>query len=226
MDSIKPVSRNNMKNFLKKFKGKPLSNDQVTLGMHLCFCNAKELLEDAEILKKNRKYARALSLAMLSLEELAKVPMLANTLLYPKNAQRRWKNFWTSFTSHPDKQLIWSIYGEFLKKVGITGYEDKYPSSLVPLLEKFKQLGFYVNFFDNKFIKPDDFAKDNPEWIKWIFEITRKRIDDFSHLHSSLDDSKRVIKLGKDIIRAFINAKNKDEFTEAFKIIVAKIKKK
>lgn len=215
-----------MKNFLEKFQGKPLSDDQVALGMHLCFCNAKELLEDAELLKKNRKYARAFSLAVLSLEELAKVPMLANTLLYPKNAQAKWKSFWTSFTSHPDKQLIWSIYGESLKKAGIATYGDKYPPGLQPLLEKFKQLSFYVNFFDNEFVKPNDFAKDNLEWIKWIFEITRKRIDDFSRLHSSLGDSKRIVKLGKDIIRAFANAKNEDEFTEAFKVIVAKIKKR
>lgn len=215
-----------MKNFLKKIEGKALGDDQIALGMHLCFCNAQELLEEAELLEKNGKYARAFSFAILSLEELAKVPMLANTLLYSKSAQIKWKSFWTSFTTHADKQLIWSMYGGFLKKVGITICEDKYPSGLQPLLEKFKQLGFYVNFFDNEFVKPNDFAKDNPEWIKWIFEITRKRINDFSRLHSSLDDSKRVVKLGKDIIRAFVNAKNEDEFTEAFEVIVAKIKKR
>ena len=41
-----------MKNFLKKFKGKSLNDEKVAIGMHYCFCNAKDLYEEARLLKK------------------------------------------------------------------------------------------------------------------------------------------------------------------------------
>jgi len=114
-----------MKNFLSKFKGKPLNEDQIALGMHLCFCNVKELLEDAELLKENKKYPRALSLAILSLEELVKVPLLMDTLRYSKDDNEKWRKFWKSFISHSNKQLVWSEYGDILKKFGNNDYNNK-----------------------------------------------------------------------------------------------------
>jgi len=211
--------------FLSQFKGQPLTDEQIASGMHLCYWNAKELFEDAELLNKSGSYARAFSLAILSLEELAKVPILAETLFYRKDDTEKWEKFWESFKSHSDKQLMWSTYGTFLKKIGIDHYGDRYSSDLQPLLDKFKQLGFYVDFFKGQFIKPNDFANDNIEWLEWIFEITRNRIESFSSLHSSLDDSKGLVKVSEEIKTAFRNSKDETEFKINLRNIINKLKR-
>ena len=51
----------------------PLTNEQIATGMHFCYSNATDLLEDAKILLKNGKIARAFGLCVLCLEELAKI---------------------------------------------------------------------------------------------------------------------------------------------------------
>ena len=193
-----------METFLKKFKGRPLNDEKTAIGMHYCFLNAKDLYEDARLLKKNNRYSRAFSLLILSLEELSKIPMLLNTIFYPKDDDKKWNMFWKSFNTHSDKQIIWSFYGEYLEKYfNNYSFEDRYPPGLQPLLEKGKQLCFYVDFFENGFVKPDDFAKDNMEWLNFIIEFTEKRIKSFSSFHSSLDKSRIVVKHTKRIFSLF-----------------------
>jgi len=215
-----------MKKFLSKFKGTPLNDEQIAHGMHLCFCNAKELLEDASFLKDNGRHSRALSLAILSLEELGKIPLLLNTVLYPKGQNDEWKSFWSSFTSHKSKQLVWTVYGTTLKEYfGLDAYDEKYPPDLQPLIDKLKQLGFYVAFFEKQFIAPRDFIDDNVEWMEWIIELAKSRIDKFAQLHSSLDDSMKAVRTSRELITAFVDANNKSEFAEAINKIIENNKK-
>ena len=54
-----------------------LSLDELGRGMHLCYLNARDLVEDAEVLL-NRRPGRALSLAILAWEELAKILIFGN----------------------------------------------------------------------------------------------------------------------------------------------------
>lgn len=212
-----------MKNFLKKFKGKPLDDEKAAIGMHYCFLNAKDLYEDAKLLKKNKRYSRAFSLLILSLEELSKIPILLNTIFYSKDDDKEWNAFWKSFNTHSDKQIIWSFYGKYLEKYfNIYSFEDRYPPGLQPLLEKGKQLSFYVNFFENDFIKPADFAKDNIEWLNWIIEFTEKRIKSFSNLHSSLNRSRLVVKHTKKIFSLFKNNMGEAELKSSIKDIIRK----
>ena len=61
-----------LRSFLNKSSLKqkqPLKKEQVATLMHFCYSNAKDLFEEATILKKSEKYARALALCVLSLEE-------------------------------------------------------------------------------------------------------------------------------------------------------------
>jgi AbiV family abortive infection protein len=201
-----------MKNFLKKFKGKPLNDEKVAIGMHYCFCNAKDLYEEAKLLKKNKRYSRVFGLLILSLEELSKIAILLNTVFYSKDDDKKWNAFWKSFNTHSHKQIVWSFYGKNLEKYfNNYSFKDRYPPGLQPLLEKGKQLCFYVNFFDNDFIKPGDFAKDNIEWLNWIIEFTEKRIKSFSNLHSSLDKSKVIVKSTKKIFNLLKNNRSEAE---------------
>ena len=61
----------NVHEFIKTIRTGDLSNEAIGKGMHKSFVNAGELLEDAELLLPHRP-ARALSLAILALEETAK----------------------------------------------------------------------------------------------------------------------------------------------------------
>lgn len=210
-----------MKNFLKKFKGKPLNDEKAAIGMHYCFLNAKDLYEDARLLKKNKRYSRAFSLLILSLEELSKIPILLNTIFYSKDDDKKWNAFWKSFNTHSHKQIVWSSYGKILEKYfNIYSFENRYPPGLQPLLEKGKQLCFYVNFFENDFIKPADFAKDNIEWLNWIIEFTEKRIKSFSGPHSSLNRSQLVVKHTKKIFGLFKNNMGEAELKSSIKDII------
>jgi len=210
-----------MKNFLKKFKGKPLNDEKAAMGMHYCFLNAKDLYEDAKLLKKNKRRSRVFGLLILSLEELSKIPILLNTIFYSKDDDKKWNAFWKSFNTHSHKQIVWSSYGKILEKYfNIYSFEDKYPPGLQPLLEKGKQLCFYVNFFENDFIKPADFAKDNIEWLNWIIEFTEKRIKSFSSLHSSLNRSRLVVKHTKKIFGLFKNNMGEAELKSSIKDII------
>jgi AbiV family abortive infection protein len=210
-----------MKNILKKFKGKPLDDEKVAMGMHYCFCNAKDLYEDAKLLKKNKRYSRVFGLLILSLEELSKVAILLDTIFYSEDDDKKWNAFWKSFNTHSHKQIVWSVYGKNLEKYfNIYSFKDRYPPGLQPLLEKGKQLCFYVNFFENDFIKPDDFAKGNIEWLNWIIEFTEKRIKSFSNLHSSLDKSKVVVKFTRKIFNLFKNNRSETKIKLSLKDII------
>jgi len=84
------------------------------------------------------------------------------------------------------------------------------------------KLCFYVNFFENDFIMPADFAKDNIECLNWIIEFTKKRIKSFSSLHSSLNRSRLVVKHTKNIFSLFKNNMSEAELKSAIEDIIRK----
>ncbi len=61
--------------------------------MHLCFRNAAELLQDAELLFRHKRYARAFSLTVLALEELAKPPLLLNGIFIESRDRKTWQAY-------------------------------------------------------------------------------------------------------------------------------------
>ena len=63
--------------FMKTLRTGTLSVDEIGRGMHKSFINARGLIEDAETLLEKRP-GRAISLAVLAIEEIGKVVLLAN----------------------------------------------------------------------------------------------------------------------------------------------------
>jgi AbiV family abortive infection protein len=118
--------------------------------MNLFFQNASELVEGAKILFAAKRYARAFSLAVLSLEELAKPVWLLNAVFFEKGDQEAWRALWIVLRSHEAKQWVWSAYGKRLEKWTVPtaqNYADRYPAGATGLLERFKQAGFYSLIF-------------------------------------------------------------------------------
>ena len=200
-----------MKDFLSRFKGKPLDKKQIAKAMHLCYINAKALLNDAKLLKENGRNARAISLAILALEEFGKIPIICDTIRYQADDTNAWKKFWREFRSHRTKQTVCATYGnKFLRMIGYE-YEVEFPLGVEPMIDKFKQLGFYVSFFEDQFILPEDFADDNSEWLDWLLAVADERVASFEPLHSSLESSEKFLNKGRDFIKAIRGAKSPDE---------------
>lgn len=200
-----------MKNFIFRFKGQPLDKKQIATGMHLCYINAKALADESRLLKENGYHARALSLAILALEELGKIPLICNMILYRKDDAEAWRKAWKEFQAHRSKLGVWTVYGKRLLNMLGKSYESEFPSGIEPLADKFKQLGFYVGFFDGEFMLPKDFAKDNQEWFDYFLWILEERIASFDPLHGSLESSESVAEGAVELLATVEKSKSMDE---------------
>jgi len=61
-------------NFFDGFKPRQLDRKQLIRGMHFCFKNAQALVSEAKLLEAKGHKASALSLTLLAIEELGKIP--------------------------------------------------------------------------------------------------------------------------------------------------------
>ena len=168
-----------MRDFVIGFQGTPLNKNQIAEGMHLCYMNARTLRDEAILLKQNEHHARALSLIILGIEELGKIPLICNMIIYRKDDIEVWRKAWKELQSHRFKMGVWTIYGKRLLNMLGKNYEAEFPSGIEPLTDKFKQLGFYVSFFNGQFLYPEDIAKDNNEWFDYFQNILDERIKSF-----------------------------------------------
>lgn len=179
--------------------------------MHLCYMNAQALADEAKLLKENSHFARALSLTILALEELGKIPIICDMILYRADDNEAWRKSWGKFQSHKFKLGVWTIYGKRLLRLLDKDYETELPSGIEPLADKFKQLGFYTNFFKDQFILPEDFAKDNTEWLEFFSAILDERLASFERLHGSLENSERFTDEAIELIATVKKAKSMNE---------------
>jgi AbiV family abortive infection protein len=192
------IKKNSITGVLDRKKGS-LTTEQIAVGLHFCYSNALDLLEDARILLKNRKIARAFGLCVLCLEELAKIPLLSNGIFLQGKDGTVWSKFWKAFCSHKLKQNIWSIYGQG-QLLSAAGRREKYYKHLyspaLPSLEKMKQLSFYVAYLnDGTAMKPDIFFEHMKGLVGLVLKMAEDRLEAFRPLHSTLDRSKKVVAL-------------------------------
>jgi AbiV family abortive infection protein len=167
-----------------------LPADEIARGAHYCWSNAVSLLADVRALVSQSRYARALSLTILALEELAKPPLLWD--LDPLDDAKKWKSFWAEqFSRHPTKQNAIGAYGS-LTGIGQDIYWFKMHPDIVKALDIWKQWGFYVDCVDNKFQSPDLFASEQREIIDLLFAMAEERADSFAQFHSSPEMSLEV----------------------------------
>lgn len=137
--------------------------------------NARALRDEAILLKQNGHHARALSLIILGLEELWKIPMFCDMILLRADDVEAWRKPWKELQSHKVKLGVWPAYGRLLRVFG-KNYEFEFQPGIEPLADKFKQLGFYVSFFKGQFLYPENIAEDNYEWFDYFQKILDERI--------------------------------------------------
>jgi AbiV family abortive infection protein len=187
------------------FKERPLTHREIAAGMSQCFLNARDLIEDAELLRRKNRNARAFSLAALALEELGKIPMLYDMAFYSPHDEARWKKFWKAFRRHQVKQHVIGEYGKMLMvPLGQSKrrpYKVEIPEGFGEIADSFKQLGFYVNFFHDRFSSPEAFFRDNSDWIDFTIAAAKERLDSFTRMHSTPARSFRFLQKGLNTVK-------------------------
>ena len=139
-----------MLDFLQKSSNRqnfPLSKEQVPTLLHFCYCNARDLYEEAALLRDHKKYARALFLCTIAFEELAKIPIATNALFIAPECTRSWKGFWKTFNAHSHKQRVAKSYGGIMKQLDRERWKRFYAKRIpqnVPLNE-IKLASLYVD---------------------------------------------------------------------------------
>jgi AbiV family abortive infection protein len=131
----------------------------VQTGIELSLKNTQRLLDDAKLLFENKRYASAVSLGVLSLEELGKAILLLNELVQKKDASATvWKKIFRDADAHIKKLKAPHKYNKLL------GFESEYYSgeqkinTIINSLSKDfnlrKQRGFYVDWIEGKWWSP------------------------------------------------------------------------
>lgn len=122
--------------------------------------NASSLFDDAKLLFENGRYARAICLSVLSIEESGKPSIIRSIIL--EDDSKEIANLWKSFRRHQDKNSLW-IVPELIMN-GVKRLEEMRkvvdPKSDHPqVLDNLKQLCFYSDVFTKgKLSLPDEVA--------------------------------------------------------------------
>jgi AbiV family abortive infection protein len=175
--------------------------------MHRAYRNARDLAEDAQLLLKQRP-ARAISLAVLALEETAKIFLLAESIPTAAAGPVSWSEIERKrgLRSHKEKQGAFSGYGksilsESYAAAGKRLYKTEMPEGIAPLLDWLKQMGCYVDVVKGRFISPEEIGVENRGWARWLIAAATDRLDSIEHFHEtearSIEVAKGIEKLSQ-----------------------------
>jgi AbiV family abortive infection protein len=186
--------------------------------MHLCFKNAENLLNDAETLRSVDS-PRALSISILALEEIGKIILLCNAAAKSTNTPGFWKRVKKrAFGSHRRKQRIIASYGSaLLNKMQADGapfYKNQIPSEIMPLLDRFKQWGFYVDFVSGGFQDPKEFVESNTDWLNWVLVVTRERLESIRPMHEAEEMSVWIARTTGSMVDMLKSSESEKEFND------------
>ncbi|HBN7890436.1 TPA: AbiV family abortive infection protein [Pseudomonas aeruginosa] len=129
---------------------------QIAEGMTRALNNAERLAEDAETLLKAGSVPSAVALAILSIEESGKVPILRQ--MATAVGEKEWAELWKAYRSHTKKNTLW-IFGELVQS-GARTLDELCPvadpdSEHPGVLDQLKQLSIYTDCFkDAKWSSP------------------------------------------------------------------------
>jgi AbiV family abortive infection protein len=189
---------NNQREPEQNEKGQTISRQKYQELSEASFENAKELMEESELLLNNDRYARSYALAVLSLEEFAKSLMWK---LYNLKCQRYKhedlefpKMLTKQITQHGTKQAIFLfnlVLGQMMEGAldqklngqPIKEAIDRKTSELDALLSKIanleidKQHAFYVDFREGRIGIPKDSV--NKEKCVVLLKVLRESVDPF-----------------------------------------------
>jgi AbiV family abortive infection protein len=122
--------------------------------------NAQELLEDAELLLKNNRHARAFTLARIAREELIKLPLLLPVACeLARNHEVNWNEIGRRLKDHVAK-IRGSIFVDYLREPAQDGVyqasELSQQMSEAENLNALKNYSLYASQIGDEFFKPSE----------------------------------------------------------------------
>ena len=160
--------------------------------------NARELLDEAQILYNHDCYARAFFLLRISNEELGKFFIVLETIVMQiEEKEIDWKIFWLRLNKHEEKTYISDSMASRFFNDGINQFVDGDLSKATPFWELMKLASIYVDIHGSIFRLPSEFI--TLELVNPVLESTRKRIEpldkyDFENFIESISKNKNASK--------------------------------
>lgn len=221
----------NVQEYLRTARTGQLSVDEIGRGMHKSFKNACALIDDAELLLASSP-GRSLSLAVLAIEEIAKIVSLASVAARAARSPISWKKAQkkSKLFSHEYKQAVFANYGKRIldksasERGKDTYYENIVPADICPLLDFFKQLGFYVDVVQGKFTSPEEFGSENSEWAEWLIAVARERLESFEKLHGTEDKSLYFARKVAELSEADLEAAGEEEHKAKIRELIEELR--
>jgi len=142
--------------------------------------NARELLEEADLLLENKKFARAYSLAHLACEEVAKIIMISRTAYeITRGKDIDWERIIKRLRNHREK-IKDILFLDFLYSSKTENDEDiktflKNLDKMTKYDNDFKNYSLYTSLIENKFYKPSELFSH--EFVKGFIKLAHNRFN-------------------------------------------------
>lgn len=155
--------------------------------------NGNSLLSDARFLVSNSRVVRGTALAVLALEELAKIKIIVETLLRFKHNvdPEAWKKYWKTGGSHKTKQEEILSYGKIIREVydgdpmhGRYLYRLYAPEAALEKLDWLKQASLYVDLREDGIHAPNS-TEDTKKATDYLITFAQERADSYMSWHIS-----------------------------------------
>lgn len=196
-----------------------LNKNEYFEAIEKSLSNAEELIEEAEILVKHNKNARAYTLFQLSIEEVGKASLTFQFVLNGNiDDIGETKQFFKKFLSHTTKtESSKGIDFMFALNVGNTPFTKKLLKDLmfadeeVNISNNYKNYSLYTSLIDDKFYKPSElittdrlgkiahYAKLRIKIAKPFFKIGIENYDVLFETRNDLDVETMSIETQKKI---------------------------
>lgn len=166
---------------------KPLSINQILSASSKSMENAQELVEEAELLLKNSKHARAFALAHLACEELIKFQALIPVAFeLARNHRVDWKKIDKRLRNHIVK-IRGSILLDYLRHPPDGAYQASELSQQMDAAEDLNDLknhSLYASQIEDEFFKPSE--RINPRLATACVAHAREQLQIFQMMYSAL----------------------------------------
>lgn len=155
---------------------KLIDNDELIIGIVKSEENAKELLEEANLLLDNNHISRAFTLFQLAIEEIGKCALITNYIL--ENDKCKLAKLLKELKKHKIKtdyslgydMMLYKALNEKQKKTLLKSFI--FNSSKIEIVDNYKNYSLYSSIINNHFKKPSEIiTREHVENHKFYAEI-------------------------------------------------------